>query len=306
MARFRASANIVWDFEDTGALAHTSAALEKANAYLSEVFSDLPFAIAAVQVDKLKDKVQKVQLGEFKLEEVIPFVKKSIKQKEYECNGVKYVVKMNSHRYYLFRDSTCCVACGLKGTKMFLEYHPADKSPHFNLYGEEDGKLILMTKDHIRAKAFGGEDRMSNYQIMCLTCNNLKSHSNINLDGVRTLREIYNENKDKLSKKQLHSLIEETRTKIQKPWDQPKKKIKKKSPVDFVTTNCDIFIYEENEHLVGKSIFDDIENKIVGCIKKGVCLEPLLITKEKIMCKIPESNDAILLHQSLVIHKEKQ
>ena len=65
---------------------------------------------------------------------------------------------MNSQRYFIFRESACCAACGLEGTVMVLEQNPHDRNPHFNLYAVEDGKHVLMTKDHVLPKAFGGEE----------------------------------------------------------------------------------------------------------------------------------------------------
>lgn len=312
--RYRATATIVWDFDTQ--LPHNEA-LELANKHLGEFpnqdgLNDLRLV---VRLDKLKEKVEKVKLGEFKIEDVIPHITKEDVKREYEYNGVKHAVRMNSHRYFIFRECMTCVACGLPGTRMFLECHPADKSPHFNLYGEEDGKLVLMTKDHIHAKAFGGEDRHSNYQTMCLICNNLKGHSNLTLDAVRELRSVYNENKNKVTKKKLHLLIEETRAKLEQPWPnskvsgtQRRKKLAKvKASADAVMAACDINLYQAEhpgeEQIYGKSVYDAANDKHVGCIKKGTCLEPLLATKDKVMCKL-FGDEVVVLHHSLVKAKE--
>ena len=310
--RFRATATIVWDFDT-----HLSQneALELANKHLGDLptqdgLSDLRLV---VRIDKLKEKVEKVKLGEFQIDEVMPFITKDDGKREYEYEGAKYSVKMNSHRYFIFRECMSCVACGLLGTKMFLECHPADQSPHFNLYGEEDGKLILMTKDHIHARAFGGEDRHSNYQTMCLTCNNLKGHSNLTLEGVREMRNVYNENKNKVTKKKLHLLIEEARLKLEQPWPsakvsgtQRRKQLAKlKATFDAVMTTCDINLYF-GEEIYGKSVYDaiDLGHRHIGCIKKGTCLEPLVATREKVMCKLFDQ-DVVVLHHSLVKAKDK-
>jgi 5-methylcytosine-specific restriction endonuclease McrA len=311
--RYRATATISWDFDTQ--LSHNEAQ-ELANRHLGEFpnqdgINDLRLV---VRLDKLKEKVEKVKLGEFPIEDVIPFISKEDSKREYEYEGVKHSVKMNSHRYFIFRECMNCVACGLLGTRMFLECHPADKSPHFNLYGEEEGKLILMTKDHIHAKSFGGEDRHSNYQTMCLVCNNLKGHSNLTLDGVRELRNVYNENKNKVTKKKLHLLIEETRAKLEQPWPSAKLTgtqrrkwlAKMKATADAVMTACDINLYSgQDAEIYGKSVYDAVDNshKHVGCIKKGTCLEPLVATKEKVMCKLFE-HDVVVLHHSLVKAKE--
>jgi hypothetical protein len=311
--RYRATATISWDFDTQ--LPHNEAQ-EFANKHLGEFpnqdgLNDLRLV---VRLDKLKEKVEKVRLGEFTIEEVIPFITKEDSKREYEYEGAKHAVRMNSHRYFIFRECMTCVSCGLPGTRMFLECHPADKSPHFNLYGEEDGKLILMTKDHIHAKAFGGEDRHSNYQTMCLVCNNLKGHSNLTLEGVRELRNVYNENKNKVTKKKLHLLIEDTRVKLEQPWpsaklsgtQRRKRLAKMKATADAVMTACDINLYSgQNIEIYGKSVYDAVDDvhKHVGCIKKGTCLEPLVATKEKVMCKLFD-HDVVVLHHSLVKAKE--
>jgi hypothetical protein len=259
-------------------------------------------------------KVKLIKLGEFRIDEVIPFLTKENTKREYQCDGIKYLVRMNSHRYFTFRDCMSCVSCGLLGTRMFLECHPSDRNPHFNLYGEENGNLMLMTKDHIHAKAFGGEDRHSNYQTMCYLCNSLKGHAKLTLEGVRELRIIHNENKNKVTKKRLHLLIEESKLRLQQSWDVDKLSCnqrknqfaKNKSTADVVVTTCDINLYSaKNAEMYGKSVFDSVENKHkhVGCIKKGTCLEPVVSSKEKIMCQL--FNDVVLLHHSLVKVKEK-
>jgi hypothetical protein len=255
-----------------------------------------------VRLDRLKDKVQKVRLGEFTPDDVIPFLTKEETKKEYDVNGIKYAVKMNSHRYFLFRESMECVACGLVGTKMFLEHHPADKSPHFNLYGEEDGKLVLMTKDHIHAKSCGGEDRHSNYQTMCIICNNLKSHSNLNLEAVSELRRIYNENKDSVTKKKLHCLIEDARASLSKPWPSRSVKNKPKMTADAIVTVCDVAVLrDQSNEMYTQSIYDKLpeNDRYIGCIRKGTALEPLLSHRGAYMCKLP-NEEVILVPQTLV------
>lgn len=304
--RYRATATVVWDFDTQLSL---NDAQELANKHLGEFptqdgINDLRLV---VRLDKLKDKVEKVRLGEFTIEEVMPFIAKEGTH-TFEYAGVKYVVKMNSHRYFIFRECMSCVACGLPGTRIFLECHPADKSPHFNLYGEEDDKLILMTKDHIHAKSCGGEDRHSNYQTMCLLCNNLKGHSNLTLEGVRSLRIVYNDNKNKVTKKKLHLLIEEARAKLEQPWPTERRKqlSKSKNTADAVLTTCDVNLYQSKDlEVYGKSVYDVLVagHKHIGCIKKGTCLEPLVATKEKVMCKL-FNQDVVVLHRSLVKTKE--
>lgn len=88
------------------------------------------------------------------------------------------MMKMESQRYRLFkRDGTICVKCKLQGTFFRKERHEHDKQYHFNLYGiNENGKEILFTKDHIIPKSKGGKNILSNYQVMCYTCNHDKGN----------------------------------------------------------------------------------------------------------------------------------
>lgn len=95
-----------------------------------------------------------------------------------EIDGFK--VKRSSLRYSLFyQKGTKCVCCGREGTHFRLDVgegaDPVNTNRrHFNLYAE-DGTLI--TKDHIVPKSFGGEDNVDNLQVMCKTCNELKSNT---------------------------------------------------------------------------------------------------------------------------------
>jgi ADP-ribose pyrophosphatase len=98
---------------------------------------------------------------------------------------------MNSDRYYCFNNSPKCVCCGLKGEVLILELHrnQKEKNPHFNFYARQEGQLILMTKDHIMAKANGGTDARDNLQTMCTICNHLKGSQAITLDQLRKRKE---------------------------------------------------------------------------------------------------------------------
>ena len=52
------------------------------------------------------------------------------------------------------------------------------ENPHLNLYGRmRNGRLILMTRDHIFPRSKGGGEDISNQQTMCATCNNRKADS---------------------------------------------------------------------------------------------------------------------------------
>lgn len=90
-------------------------------------------------------------------------------------------IKLGSDRYKVFKfKGICCVKCGLEG-KFFAKEMPSTKKPqliqswHMNLYAiNEEGKEVLMTKDHIKPKVLGGADHFDNYQPMCQVCNSEK------------------------------------------------------------------------------------------------------------------------------------
>ena len=149
------------------------------------------------------------RVGTFGLDEVLPYIftrevrhelrKKgfSYKSKEWVeaskrsypviINGkrTEIAVSMGSHRYQLFaKEGVDCVNCGIKGKFFALERGFGDnpKKFHFNLYGkDEEGKEIMITKDHIMPRSKGGRNKLTNYQPMCYRCNNKKSNKVINV-----------------------------------------------------------------------------------------------------------------------------
>jgi len=97
--------------------------------------------------------------------------------------GVNFTIKRRSQRLRLFLKSyektgkVTCVKCGIEGAYFMLQA-VNDEKPHINLYTKNG---ILMTKDHIVPKSKGGKDCMSNYQVMCATCNMKKGNTNGNI-----------------------------------------------------------------------------------------------------------------------------
>ena len=298
--RFKVIGTVTWSIE--------SDSLENAQELANQEICKLPkgFDLRLLRLDKLKDKIEKIRLGEFSLDEVIPYITEKKVKREYECDGIKHQVNMNSPRYFLFREKLSCVVCGLVGSRMFLEYHPKDKSPHFNLYGEENGQLILMTKDHIHAKSFGGEDLHSNYALMCQNCNSTKGNLNLTLDNVRELRELYTINATKMPKKQLYLMIEEHRRKLSKPWKSYKDFIMErlsKTSADCMVANCDLNVIRENNELIANHIYGDIKNRI-GYIKKWTYIEPLLSFGDITLCEISKDL-SIKINSRFLSHKSK-
>lgn len=89
------------------------------------------------------------------------------------------IIKGNSQRYQtFFTKGTKCVCCGIEGKYFAKEKVSCDKSYHLNLYAiDENGKEVLMTKDHILPKSKGGQDHIDNYQTMCVNCNVAKGNN---------------------------------------------------------------------------------------------------------------------------------
>ena len=91
-------------------------------------------------------------------------------------NGEEYPVHLNKKTLRVFkRRGVGCVKCGLVGTHFKVG---ETVSGHYSLflYGtDKGGEEVLMTKDHIIPKSWGGPDVMENLQPMCEHCNIEKS-----------------------------------------------------------------------------------------------------------------------------------
>ena len=241
----------------------------------------------------------KIQLGEFSPDEVLPFITREKTIREYRVNGKTYLVRMNSQRYFVFRESLQCVVCGLVGSKMILEQRPSDESPHFNLYAEENGKLVMMTKDHVRPKVFGGEDKHSNYQSMCQICNSLKGSAYLTVESIRELRKIYNENKDKLNRKQLQKLLVDVKNKVPRKEERIAANKRytylaaQKAKESYVVTCCDLNILKVGDNLIGKSVYEQAKGEQIACINQGAKLKPIGYQDSKVIVKFDAYEIAI-------------
>lgn len=310
MTRYRLTATVQWEMDATRSNLQNKQ--EEQRQRLEELIHQVfPEARVVARSDKLKEKAEKVRLGEFRPEEVLPYLAKDDTRRDYTIDGKTYSVRMNSHRYFIFRENMACVACGIKGEIMLLEQHPHDKNPHFNLYAIDGNKLILMTKDHIHPKAYGGEDIHSNYQTMCITCNNLKGSANMTLDGIAALRTLYDENKSRLTKKKLHLLIEETKKELSQPWPEKltaipqetreRRKALRKAKADAVDTKADINLWRTpGGETVARSVYDEVPDNMAhfGCIRRGTELEPLAAHAGLVLVQLGE--EVFYVPQSLV------
>lgn len=170
-----------------------------------------------VQIDlaPMKERNKIEHIYAFDPDYILSQITTDITRRDFCVDGKTYAVKMNSDRYFVFRQNRACVSCGLVGSKMYLDINPGDQSPHFNLYGEENGRLILMTKDHIHPKSKGGLDTLDNFVTMCSICNNLKGNSCLTYSQIKELR-LLDSNPDKLHKKELKRLMSSTKSKMEK------------------------------------------------------------------------------------------
>jgi len=213
MPQYKTIVTLTWRIESK--LNHAEC-LELAKKQLEKILDSNPqgndFDGFNIQIDlaPMKNRKCLVHLGEFSLDEVMPFITENESKRDYKVGDHTYAVRMNSDRYFVFKDNPKCVACGLDGTKMILDMNSGDNSPHFNLYAEEYGRFVLMTKDHILAKASGGTDSIENFQTMCCICNNIKGHYSLSLLQVAELRNL-SLNPDMICRKELRDLINKKR-----------------------------------------------------------------------------------------------
>lgn len=212
MAQYKSIVTITWKFTSEDSFQDCLIFTKEQVDQILQIPQGEKFEGFGIQVNlaRMKDKKKVTHLGEFSLEEVLPYITGGDEKRVYMVNGKEYFVKMNSERYFVFKNNNKCVSCGLEGTKMILDINSGDQSPHFNLYAKEHGRLVLMTKDHVIAKSQGGLDDLSNYSTMCSICNNLKGDYTLNNEEVRKLRELH-KNEGKLPKKELKELINKTR-----------------------------------------------------------------------------------------------
>lgn len=170
-----------------------------------------PIKIKRNPVDRFTDRAKGyTHLAEFKPDEIIAArtpLGSRIK-KPFTVADKQYMIHMDSERYHTFAKSKKCVCCGIEGTVMCLDRavnsNPKDP-PHFNLYAEKNGILILMTKDHIIPRTKNGPNHISNYQTMCNDCNEVKDNTDISVERLRQIIE----NNPEATREELKVLVKE-------------------------------------------------------------------------------------------------
>ena len=67
-----------------------------------------------------------------------------------------------------------CWACDAVADRFVVKHHRNDcnKPPVVELYGKSEGKLVMMTQDHIIPKSLGGINVIANLRPACEPCNN--------------------------------------------------------------------------------------------------------------------------------------
>lgn len=83
-------------------------------------------------------------------------------------------VSLSSNRMQTYIKGVTCVHCGLEGKFFGVERQHNDKHYHLNIYAFKDNNEMMITSDHIVAKALNGSDGVHNRQPMCKKCNGIK------------------------------------------------------------------------------------------------------------------------------------
>lgn len=129
---------------------------------------------------------RRTQVCKFSLEEVLPKIGGDF---TFSALDQTFTISLTSERLMLFQQSQVCACCQLPATHFWAEALP---KPHLNLYGMENGKEILFTKDHIIPQVLGGTTNADNLQVLCTVCNGLKGASIISLSDLYVFRQILN------------------------------------------------------------------------------------------------------------------
>jgi len=286
---YKATAILIWDIELPSDIDKHSAT-EAARLELANFYNAVPGVSVKVRVDKIKkNKTRLHQLAVYDSADVL----KDTDKQDFIVEGETYKVRLNTHRYLVFKNNLSCVACGLTGTKMVLERYLNQTTPHFNLYAEEGGQLILMTKDHIQTKALGGKDRLSNYQTMCAICNNLKGSEPLPIKGIQELRKFHDEYKTKMARKDFSAAVRSIKTKHVG-------KLQVYEPKSEYTNAVDLNIYDQDGHFVAVSTDNRIPGTWIASLKAG---SDVVILEQGETIKVKFGDSFFITHPGLFIRR---
>ena len=79
-------------------------------------------------------------------------------------------------KFRLFHSKgVACARCGVRGLFFAKERWPDVDCWHLNLYAiTAGGDEVMLTKDHIQPKIYGGSSTLDNLDVLCKTCNEAK------------------------------------------------------------------------------------------------------------------------------------
>jgi hypothetical protein len=114
-----------------------------------------------------KSKNAPERLFTIPIAEVMPIIGRSL----VEVRGVAVSANTESLKTFKKRGPKCWL-CGLEGEFFAAEKQRDQEVVHIKLYGKQGKKEVMLTKDHVIPKSWGGRDTMKNYRVLCSVCNN--------------------------------------------------------------------------------------------------------------------------------------
>lgn len=109
MGRYRVTATAVYEIESE--LDHPEA-VKIAEEEFDATLGDRDILRRQVKLERLRERRCNIQLGAFTPADVLPYICREEIKREYTVGEKTYSVRMNSQRYFIFRESLCCAACG--------------------------------------------------------------------------------------------------------------------------------------------------------------------------------------------------
>lgn len=133
-----------------------------------------------------------------------------------EIDGM--IIPVDKEKMLAFKNSTKCLTCDIEATHFSLEKianctHGLYGNYHFNLYGSRNNNKILLTVDHAILAKNNGEHHHTNFNTMCVSCNNRRGSKFENIDDFITfskLNPISKHISDTIAYKKKKELFEKT------------------------------------------------------------------------------------------------